>query len=123
TAKNRASAATARPDKFMYVEGFTTRTSPAFAIKPANLDSAAKVAPRIEATSSANQNPALCRVFEYSRPGLPSPATKRMGVSMMSLRVPAATKKARINPRAFLAMQSMECLLLLVVLLAFLLFR
>ena len=47
----------------MYVDGFTMRTSPAFATSPANLPSAANDAPSFAASASANQNPALWRVF------------------------------------------------------------
>src|SRR5260221_1658028 len=85
-AKKRADAATARPERFMNVIGFSSRTAPAFATSPANFDSWTSDAPSFAASSSANKNPALWRVFAYSRPGLPSPATRRMGVFNVSTR-------------------------------------
>src|SRR5664279_2152543 len=77
--KNRAIADTARPDRFMKVMGFARRRSPALATSAANFPSRANDAPSFAASASANQNPALWRVFAYSRPGLPSPTTRRMG--------------------------------------------
>src|SRR4029434_11122642 len=76
-------AATARPERFMNVIGFTSRNAPAFATSPPNFDSWENDAPSFAANSSANQNPALWRMFAYSRPGLPRPATRRMGVFMV----------------------------------------
>ena len=59
-AKKRASAATARPDRFMYVAGFTMRTSPAFATSPANFASGANARAELRARARRRTRSPRC---------------------------------------------------------------
>ena len=86
--RSRASAAAGRPRRARCGRGTWPRRR--------------SVAPSREASASANQKPALWRVASCSRPGLPRPTTRRIGVPMALSRssVPRAiNKKARRDAR------------------------
>src|SRR5215475_11614406 len=87
-------------------------------MRPWKRPSATNAHPRRTASASTNQNPALCRVASCSRPGFPSPTTRRMALSMgVFAGAHRRSKKARRDrPRRAFVPKRREGLLLLVVL-------